>query len=145
MSLLFTTPLTVRFRDLDAMGHVNNAIFFTYFEEGRKAFFSKILPVSNQSLFPFILAHSRCDYLQPIALDTPLLLQLWVKKMSRKRFDLGYQLVNTSDQSLVYARGESVQVCFDYARNQSILMPVELRQQLAAYQRLDTGETDGEA
>ena len=41
MSLLFTTPLTVRFRDLDAMGHVNNAIFFTSLEEGRKPFFLK--------------------------------------------------------------------------------------------------------
>ncbi len=60
--------------------------------------------------------------------------------MSRKRFDLGYQLVSASDESLVYARGESVQVCFDYGRNQSMLIPAELKQKLAAYQHFDAGE-----
>ncbi|MBU2497282.1 MAG: thioesterase family protein, partial [Proteobacteria bacterium] len=37
------TELAVRFRDIDAMGHVNNAVFFTYFEEGRKAFLEEVL------------------------------------------------------------------------------------------------------
>jgi acyl-ACP thioesterase len=35
--------LTVRFRDIDAMGHVNNAVFFTFFEEGRSAFLRRVL------------------------------------------------------------------------------------------------------
>jgi acyl-CoA thioesterase FadM len=41
MSLLFTTPLTVRFRDLDAMGHVNNAVFFTILKKEEKLSFLK--------------------------------------------------------------------------------------------------------
>ncbi len=42
MKNIFKTQIFVRFRDIDNMGHVNNAVFFTYFEEGRKAFFNKL-------------------------------------------------------------------------------------------------------
>ena len=40
-----STDIEVRFRDIDSMGHVNNAVFLTYFEEGRKAFLSKVLDI----------------------------------------------------------------------------------------------------
>ena len=90
MRNVFKIQIHVRFRDIDGMGHVNNAVFFTYFEEGRKAFFQKISTGSDLAIFPFILAHIGCDFLSPIKLDTLLSLEMWVKEIGNKSFGLGY-------------------------------------------------------
>jgi acyl-CoA thioester hydrolase len=115
------------------MGHVNNAVFFTYFEEGRKAFFQNISKSSDTSLFPFILAHIGCDFISPIKLDTQLSLEMWVTEIGNKSFGLGYKLADFTDESIIYAKGNSVQVCFDYGKNKSVAVPAELKQKLTEY------------
>ncbi len=133
MSEAFELPVDVRFRDLDAMGHVNNAVFFTYFEEGRKVFFFRISESTDLSAFPFILARVSCDYLKPVKLHNRLSLEMRVKEMGNKSFTLAYALRDRDDPSVLYARGESVQVCFDYAGNVSMPIPEDLKGKLAAY------------
>jgi len=73
----FKTPINIRFRDIDGMGHVNNAVFFTYFAEGRLALFQKFSMDSDFSTFSFILAHISCDFLRPVTLNTQTLLEIW--------------------------------------------------------------------
>lgn len=127
MKNVFKFQINVRFRDIDGMGHVNNAVFFTYFAEARLAFFQKISNITDFSAFPFILAHISCDYLRPIMLNTQLLLKIWVTKIGIKSFGLGYKLMDLSaDESTTYAKGESIQVCFDYGENKSIAVPAAL-------------------
>jgi acyl-CoA thioester hydrolase len=133
MKNIFKFPIHVRFRDIDGMGHVNNAVFFTYFEEGRIALFQTFSD-SGFSTFSFILAHISCDYLRPVTLNTQLLLEIWVKEIGIKSFGLGYKLVDLSDESITYAKGESVQVCFDYGENKSIAVSAALKQKLIEYQ-----------
>lgn len=129
----FKIQIHVRFRDIDGMGHVNNAVFFTYFEEGRIAFFKKISKGSDLSAFPFILAHIGCDFISPIKLDTQLSLEMWVTEIGNKSFGLGYKLADFTDESITYAKGNSVQVCFDYGKNKSVAVPAELKQKLTEY------------
>jgi acyl-CoA thioester hydrolase len=133
MGNVFKIEINVRFRDIDGMGHVNNAVYFTYFEEGRKAFFQSISTGSGLSVFPFILAHIGCDFLSPVKLENRLSLEMWVKEIGKKSFGLGYNLVDFTDASISYAKGESVQVCFDYAENKSIEVPAELKGRLIEY------------
>ena len=133
MKNVFEFQINVRFRDIDGMGHVNNAVFFTYFAEARLAFFQKISNSTDFSVFPFILANISCDYLKPIMLNTQLLLKIWVTEIGIKSFGLGYKLVDLSDESTAYAKGESVQVCFDYGENKSIAVPAALKQKLVEY------------
>ena len=130
---IFTTNIDVRFRDLDAMGHVNNSVFFTYFEEGRKEFSHKVFQLSNPSEFSFILAHICCDFLHPVKLRHRLILQMWVNTIGEKSFAFGYKLVDRLNGSMVFATGESVQVCYDYANNTSIAVPDEMRAKLSEY------------
>ena len=133
MKNLFKTRIQVRFRDIDSMGHVNNAVFFTYFEEGRKEFFLKISKGAGFSLFPFILANIGCDFISPIKLNSQISLEMWVKKIGNKSFVLAYRLTDQTDESITYATGESVQVCFNYEENKSTAVPVELKQKLSEY------------
>ncbi len=131
---VFTIPVEIRFRDLDAMGHVNHAVFITYFEEGRKAFFQNFFDVGDSSVFNFIMAHVRCDYLKPIKLShRRVTLQMRVSKMGNKSFDLEYRLTDQTDPSIIFATGASVQVCFDYRDNKSVRMSEKMRAKLSEY------------
>jgi acyl-CoA thioester hydrolase len=130
---IFSTNIHVRFRDLDALGHVNNAVFFTYFEEGRKEFSKKHLNVSDPSDFRFIMAHIRCNYIKPILFVDKATLHMWVKDIGTKSFAFEYKLVHHSDESIVYATGESVQVCYDYQKNQSMAVSDEIKAKLTPY------------
>lgn len=130
---LFSTNIEVRFRDLDAIGHVNNAVFFTYFEEGRKHFSQKVFEVSDVSDFNFIMAHIQCDFIKPIQFNDRVILQMWVKDIGTKSFSFEYRLVDFSDEAMVYATGKSIQVCYDYQKNRSIEVPAKMRERLTLY------------
>ena len=130
---IFSTNIDVRFRDLDAMGHVNNSVFFTYFEEGRIDFSHKVFNISDPSGFSFIMAHIRCDFLLPVKLGHRLTLQMWVNSIGKKSFGYGYKLVERSDESVIFALGESIQVCYDYTENKSIPVPDEMKAKLSTY------------
>jgi len=129
---VFTIPIDIRFKDLDSLGHVNHAVFITYFEEGRKAFFLEFFDVKDAFELNFIMAHVRCDYLKPIQLShRRVSLQMQVSKMGNKSFDLKYRLTDITDSSVVFATGASVQVCFDYRENKSIGMNEKMRATLS--------------
>jgi len=130
---LFSTNIEVRFRDLDPLGHVNNAVYFTYFEEGRKHFSKKVFGVSDISDFKFIMAHIQCDFIRPIQFNDHVILQMWVKNIGTKSFSFEYRLVDFSDEAMVYATGKSIQVCYDYEANRSIEVSAEMRERLTRY------------
>jgi acyl-CoA thioester hydrolase len=129
----FTIDIHVRFRDLDAMGHVNNAVMFTYFEEGRTGFFLRHLRSESPSGFNFILAHIRCDYLLPLTLEDHPRLKLWIEEIGNKSFKIVYELSDRADGTRVFARGESTQVCYDYQARRSIEVSPALKAQLTQY------------
>lgn len=130
---IFKFDIDVRFRDLDALGHVNNAVYFTYFEEGRKSFFDNLYPERDLYDFRFILAHIRCDFIKQATLKDRLALHMTVGDIGRKSFKLYYELTNRNDNEIVFAKSESVQVCFDYKSNETIQVSDELKQQLSKY------------
>ena len=131
-------PIQVRFRDVDLMGHVNNAVFFTYFEMGRTAFNQDhVYKVVDRESSSFILAHAGCDYIRPIVLGTDLTLHIGVKNIKTKSFQYVYLLTDAEDESIEYAKGESVQVCYDYTRNTSVEIPPEFRKVLLRFEDED--------
>jgi len=115
------------------MGHVNNAVFFSFFEHGRlKFFYSK----DQKEKFPdisFILAHANCDYLIPVTLESDPILNVWVKRIGGKSFCLNYQLVEKNNPPHIYATGESTLVCFDYQKNRSVPVSESTKMQLEVY------------
>lgn len=130
----FYTKIEVRFRDIDAIGHVNNAVFFTYFEEGRNAFFYDVFQISDPFDLPFIVAHISCDYLKPVKYISKVTLHIRVGEIRNKSFVFLYKLADRFDESVVYAKGESVQVAFDHKQNKTKVVSEELRKRLSEYQ-----------
>jgi acyl-CoA thioester hydrolase len=129
----FTAPVEIRFNDIDAMGHVNNAVIFSYFEEGRKALFYDTLKDRVPGGFNFIMAHLECDYLLPIRLDDRLLVNIQTTTIGTKSFGFAYRLSDAADAARIFATGSSVQVCYDWARRRSVPVPDNLRAVLGEY------------
>ncbi|MFC1883395.1 acyl-CoA thioesterase [Thermodesulfobacteriota bacterium] len=125
--------IPVRFRDIDAMGHVNNAVFFTYFEEGRKVFIGKLLGIVEPSDYYFILARIECEYLRAVTLSNEVLLETWIGHIGEKSFTFKYAVLDRKDHSIVYARGESVQVFFDYKLGKTCVATVDFIEKVSSY------------
>ena len=130
---IFTLDIDVRMRDIDGRGHVNNAVYFTYFEHGRLRFYNAVLHKHTLSEITFILASTSCDFVQPMTLSDCPLLEIWVKAIGSKSVAFEYRLINSTAPTIVYATAESVQVCFDYRKNASMPIPEELRTPFSEY------------
>ncbi len=118
---------TVRFRDLDGMGHVNNAVFLTYMESARIAYLSALGAGDNpqQSL---ILARVEVDFRSPIAFGEDVEVGVRTSRMGRKSFELEYEV---RAGGRVAAEGRSVLVGYDYEAGASTEIPAEWREWLA--------------
>ena len=129
----FQSRISIRFNDIDAMGHVNNAVIFTYFEEGRKALFYDAFRESAPGGFNFMVAHLECDYILPVRLEDRLSLNLWVTTIGTKSFGLAYALMDEANADRIFAKGSSVQVCYDYRQHRSVPVPQALKKALVAF------------
>lgn len=129
-SKIITFPVEIRFSDLDAMGHVNNAVYFTYFEEGRKNLFFKYVRTDPGHKFDFILAKATCDYKLPLLLEDRAVMEMWVGQVGRKSFTFRYRIRDEADPAKVYAEGETVMVSYDYETGKSVEISVATRAKL---------------
>jgi acyl-CoA thioester hydrolase len=124
--------IEVRWPDMDALGHVNNAVFFTYFEIGRVAYMNKLghcnpETASMQDLFPFVIAELNCRLLNPIVLKDKLQLYIRTSEIGTKSFKFEYLMIRKSDQQPV-ALGSSIQVYYDYATQTTSIIPDNFRE-----------------
>jgi len=130
------SKIQIRFKDLDSMGHVNNANHFTYFELARMQYFDEVVAETiNWEEQGLILAHMEIDYKKPILLHDHVLVYARVSKLGTKSFDFEYCIVVENDNAIdIVATGKSVQVCFNYLSNQTVLVPELWRAKVEAYE-----------
>jgi acyl-CoA thioester hydrolase len=120
---------TVRFRDVDAKGHVNNAVFLTYMESARVAFLVELGAASGLEDLSFIVARIEIDFRAPIAFGEEVEVGVRASRFGSKSFDLDYEL--RAGGRLV-AEAKSVCVGYDYATGETVPIPNTWRERLAA-------------
>ncbi len=102
------TKIQIRYRDLDTVGHVNNAVYFSYFELGRIDFIQKYLFEFKADDVNFVLAHADADFLKSIKLDDQIYVKTYISRIGKKSFDMSYEIVD--DSGNVYSKGKTVNV-----------------------------------
>lgn len=110
----YETDIPLRFADIDAMGHVNNAVTMTLFEQGRVRFHHEVLGLRGVEDLDFILAEARVRYRLPILLQDSVRLRMHVVDVSRSSFRFRCELFDPRD-GRVFTEAETVQVAYDYA------------------------------
>ncbi len=128
----FHYRVEVRFRDLDALGHVNNAVYATYFESARIAYYQRLVGGSLDRL-GIILAELTISYKAPAHFGDELLVGVRVSKIGSKSFTMDYAITRVGDGALI-ATGQSVLVAYDYAAGCSVPVSDEFRARVAEFQ-----------
>ncbi|HVG23316.1 MAG TPA: thioesterase family protein [Thermoanaerobaculia bacterium] len=125
----YVLPYQVMFRDVDAYGHVNNAVFFTYFEWVRTLLWFELTGFGGATDIGFIVAHAECDYRRPVYLEA-IDLCIRVGAIGTSSFETLYEIRKT-DGSEVAATGKVVVVLYDWARDSKKAIDDDLRRKLA--------------
>jgi acyl-CoA thioester hydrolase len=128
----FVHWLDVRFRDLDSLGHVNNAVYATYLESARIDFYQHLtgLPLEELNI---ILAELTISYKAPAYFNDRLAIGVRVGSFGTKSFTMEYAIARAADEALI-ASGRSVLVTYDYKAGKTIPVPDALRRRVAELQ-----------
>ncbi len=129
----FRHRLQVRFSDCDPMRHVNHAVYLTFCEQARFAYWRRLAGVAAHETRSFIIVRSECDYRSPALPGESLDVWLRVESIGRSSFVMSYEIVSGEDDRLV-ASARTVQVMFDYAANTPVPVPDWLVSALEAFE-----------
>lgn len=126
-----TCEIAPRFRDTDAMGHVNNAVYVTYFEIARQEYWQRVQGHSDYKRVPFILAHVTLDFRSELLVREVAVVGIRCDHIGGKSFSFVYEVWEKESGRLI-AEGRTVQVCYDYSVKGTIAMPPDLRRTIEA-------------
>lgn len=121
----YVEPVAVEFRDIDALGHVNNAVYLSYFEQARIGYSLKLVDGASLTDLTFILAEANVTYLRPAFFGDTLDVGVRVSEIGTKSFVMEYGIRNQRRE--LVARGRTVQVWFDYDARLSVPVPDRFR------------------
>ncbi len=135
-------PIEVRFRDTDAFGHVNNAVYLSYFEAARAGYYAAVtgtpfMTGDHGSAHNFVIAEARVAYRAAVLFGETLLVGCRFAWAGKTSFGIEYRIRATKSavgEARVVADGETVQVMFDLQRNRISRVPPELMARFEAYE-----------
>jgi len=129
--------IEVRYGDLDPQGHVNNAKFFTYLEQGRVFYFKQLKLWEGGSFqdFGIILADIQVTFCKAIQFGDPVRVGVRISHIGNKSMTSEYCLEDARDES-VYATGTSVLVAYDYHSQRSVAIPEDWRKAIVQFEGL---------
>lgn len=130
MDKIHTTPIQIRFSDIDSMGHVNNAVYLNYFEYARMIYINDLVGGKwdwiNKGM---LLANNNVDYLKPVHISDKVEIETRCKKIGNKSFVLEYNLYVLSEGNRIKCtQGTSTLVCYNYNKQETISVPIEFKQ-----------------
>lgn len=130
---VFSTPVHVRFFDLDPDGHVNNAAYATYLEEGRAAYYPAViglpLPAANT-----VISHLEIDYRAPIGVEDDVTVTVDVPELGTSSIPMKYEIV--ADET-VAATADTVQVVWDDTEGTPEPIPAGWRSAIEGFHGLE--------
>jgi acyl-CoA thioester hydrolase len=130
--------IKVRFSDLDAMRHVNNATYLTYLEEARIAYFKDVLNMQKNDLdFGAVVARIDISYLQPVTLGEEIEVLTRVSKLGNKSSDVEHIIiVNRNGEKLTAAEALTKLVSYDYEKLCSTVIPVKVKERIKEFEAI---------
>lgn len=129
----FVHTVEVTFRDLDVLGHVNHAVYFTYMETARWKYLRRLFEIQKPQELPVIVVQVSCTYRSPAFLGETLYVGVGISRFGNKSFDMVYRLEG-ADGRLV-AEGLTVQVMYDYQAGRTFPVPEAFKARVAAWQK----------
>ena len=132
MTEKFVYDASVRWSDMDAYGHVNNARFLTIYEEARVALFFQGAREHGLGSFEegIVIARHEIDYLRPVDYGEPVRIEMWISEQRAASFTVSYDLF---DDGVLASRAKSVCVPYNLANGHPRRLTPEEREFLRPY------------
>jgi len=119
----------VAWGDMDALGHVNNVIYYRYIESARIHYMDQIRMM--QQSFSTVVASNQCKYMRPVFYPDTLKIGVRVEEIRNSAFRMHYILWSEQQQALV-ASAEAIMVCVNSESMQKMPLPESIRQRILA-------------
>ncbi|OMP67520.1 acyl-CoA thioesterase [Domibacillus epiphyticus] len=105
-------PVTIRFSEIDMLGHLNNTVTFKYFEEARIQFLREcgLKKEWGKDEYVFVVADLQCDYVQQVFYEESLRIYVKTVNFGTSSCDLHYKAVNEKEEIVFTGRGTIVQI-----------------------------------
>ena len=133
----FKHPLQLRWNDMDALGHVNNAVFVTYFEVARGHYMLKACPGWDWHKHMFLIGNLNVDFKKELLLNAEKT-AVWMRtaKIGTKSFVLEYVVVSKKKgEMIIHATGSTTQIMFDMKTRSTIEVADWVRQAINSYEK----------
>ena len=132
----FFHPMEVRYGDLDAQGHLNNAKYLTYFEQARVRYFEMLGLFSKDQSFMdigVIIADIHIKYLAPVFLGASVKVGVQATRLGNKSITLRQAIVDAGSGQ-AYAEGTVILVAYDYRARKTTPLPEEWRRRIMEFE-----------
>lgn len=129
-----TVEIQLRFNDTDALGHVNNSTYFSFYDLGKTEYFRT---VRGSNIFEreidIVVAHAEVDFIEPVFLTDQIAVQTQVNRMGNKSFSLEQQIIDLKSGA-VKCRCTTVMVGYDFHTKRTITISDQWRKGIAKYE-----------
>lgn len=125
--LITRVTLGVRWGDMDASNHVNNAEYLRYLEEARVQWLAGIAGVPLTDRIAPVLAASQVNYRKPIEWPTEIVVELFIEKLGNSSLTMGHRMLASEDSTVLYSDGSVVMVWIDTQTGKSVPLPEAVR------------------
>lgn len=119
----------VAWGDMDALGHVNNVMYYRYIESARIHYMDQIRMM--QQSFSTVVASNQCKYMRPVFYPDTLKIGVRVEEIRNSAFRM-YYLLWSEQQQAVVASAEAIMVCVNSESMQKMPLPESIRQRILA-------------
>jgi acyl-CoA thioester hydrolase len=132
----YKTTIETRFADFDMMGHVNNAVYFTYMEIARTKYWKQAISWDWEKT-GVVIAKASMDYLLPVYLKDRITMYVRTSRIGTSSFDLEYTLVKEiNGKEEVCTKGKTVCVAFDYSTKSPAPIPETEKSKMITFEQL---------
>ena len=130
----FVRSVPVRFRDLDALGHVNHVVYLSYVEQVRTEYFRDVLLIEVPEGLTWVIARVWCDYLLPLAFGETVEVGWRISRLGGASADYEFELARGGE---IVARGGGVLVNSDARAARSAPIPEPWRDRVARFEGIE--------
>ena len=129
-------PLQIRFNDVDKFGHVNNTVYFQFYDTTKTDYFASVCKGVEWERVAIVVVKIEAEFVAQIKADNRIAGRTRVVKIGNKSFHLEQDVIDIDTQE-VKSRCLSVMVLYDLERQQAIPLPDEWRRAISSYDGLE--------
>lgn len=127
MKLVHTSRMSIRWGDMDAMGHVNNTVYFRYIEQARIAWFTEIGCEPDPGGEGPVIINARCTFLRQLKYPGDIEVRTYVGTAGRSSFETYHEIRRVDQPEILSAEGGAKVVWVDFPSEKSIVLPDRIR------------------